>query len=206
MQQKKNRRTFMSATPSQMLPLGTRLPTFALTDVVSGRVFASSDLSGKPAVVAFICNHCPYVKHIRTELSAFGRTCQERDVGMVAVSSNDIEKHPQDGPVPMADEARHHGYVFPYLFDEAQDVARQFHAACTPDFYLFDAGGKLAYRGQFDDSRPGNGKPVTGRDLREALDALLAGLDPSNDQRPSIGCNIKWRPGTEPHDTGNIQR
>jgi peroxiredoxin len=197
----------MAATPSQMLPIGTKLPDFTLGDVVSGQMFTSSRLAGKPAVVAFICNHCPYVKHIRAELAAFGRTCAERQVGMVAVSSNDVVSYPQDGPVPMADEARQSGYVFPYLFDEDQSVAGQFRAACTPDFYLFDAAGKLVYRGQFDDSRPGNGKPVTGRDLRQALDAVLAGREPPiENQRPSIGCNIKWKPGAEPSYYGHVQR
>jgi AhpC/TSA family len=188
----------MAATLSQMLPLGTELPDFTLGDVVTGQPFGSSRLAGKPAVIAFICNHCPYVKHIRAELAAFGRFCAERKVGMVAVSSNYVGTHPQDGPLPMADEARQNGYAFPYLFDEDQSVALRFHAACTPDFYLFDAAGKLVYRGQFDDSRPGNGKPVTGHDLRQALDAVLANRQPSPDQKPSIGCNIKWRPGVEP--------
>ncbi|MES1206418.1 MAG: thioredoxin family protein [Pseudomonadota bacterium] len=188
----------MAATPSQMLSLGTQLPEFTLTDVVTGRPFLSSTLAGRPAVVAFICNHCPYVKHIRSELAVFGIECGERGVGFVAVSSNDAEAYPQDGPGPMAEEARVFGYSFPYLFDEQQTVAQQFRAACTPDFYLFDAGGKLAYRGQFDDSRPSNGKPVTGQDLRAAVEATLSGQPPSAHQRPSIGCNIKWRRGAEP--------
>ena len=186
------------AVTSQMLPIGTSLPTFQLPDVQSGRAFASSDLSGRPAVVAFICNHCPYVKHIRSELAAFGRECAAAGVGLVAISSNDVAAYPADGPGPMAEEARAHGFVFPYLFDEDQSVARRFHAACTPDFYLFDAAGLLVYRGQFDDSRPSNGKPVTGRDLRDARDAVLAGRAPALDQRPSIGCNIKWKKGNEP--------
>ena len=188
----------MAATPSQMLPLGTKLPDFTLPDVATGRSYASSDLPGRPAVVAFICNHCPYVKHIRSALAAFGREYVSRGVGVVAVSSNDVEAYPQDGPGPMAEEARQFEYAFPYLYDEDQTVARQFHAACTPDFYLFDTAGKLVYRGQFDDSRPGNGKPVTGHDLRAAVDAVLAGRQPAIDQKPSIGCNIKWRRGTEP--------
>lgn len=186
------------AVTSQMLPIGTSLPTFKLPDVRTGRMVASSDLSGKPAVIAFICNHCPYVKHIRSELAAFGRECAEVGVGLVAISSNDVATYPDDGPEPMAAEARDHGYVFPYLFDDDQTVAQQFRAACTPDFYLFDAAGLLVYRGQFDDSRPSNGKPVTGRDLRDARDAVLAGRTPSTDQRPSIGCNIKWKKGHEP--------
>ncbi len=192
----------MAATPSQMLPLGTQLPAFDLLDVVTGRTFTSSTLAGKPAVVAFICNHCPYVKHLRVELAAFGRECAEGGVGMVAISSNDVESYPQDGPGPMADEARQHEYAFPYLFDANQSVAVAFHAACTPDFFLFDASGSLTYRGQFDDSRPSNGKPVTGSDLRAARDATLAGRAPSADQRPSIGCNIKWRAGNQPDSRG----
>lgn len=192
----------MAATPSQMLPLGTPLPSFALPDVVTGQPVASSSLAGKPAVVAFICNHCPYVKHIQSALVAFGRDAAALDVAMVAISSNDIQAYPQDGPGPMAMEAREHGYVFPYLLDEKQTVAKQFHAACTPDFYLFDATGRLVYRGQFDDSRPKNDKPVTGRDLRDALRATLDGQTPSPEQRASIGCNIKWRPGAEPEYYG----
>lgn len=188
----------MAATPSQMLAIGTLLPSFTLPDVVTGKGFASSALLGKPAVVAFVCNHCPYVKHIQKELAAFGRDCAARGVGLVAISSNDAVAYPQDGPGPMAVEAREQGYVFPYLFDEDQSVAQQFHAACTPDFYLFDAAGKLVYRGQFDDSRPKNGLPVTGKDLRAAVDAVLSHQAPASEQRPSIGCNIKWRPGFEP--------
>jgi thiol-disulfide isomerase/thioredoxin len=196
----------MAATPSQMLPLGTVLPSFALTDVVTGRTFASASLAGKPAVVAFVCNHCPYVKHIRDTLVSFGRDCQQKGVGMVAVSSNDMDAYPQDGPGPMADEARQYGYVFPYLFDADQSVAKEFRAACTPDFYLFDAAGKLVYRGQFDDSRPNSGKPVTGHDLRAAVDAVLAGQTPVPEQRASIGCNIKWRKGNEPAYFGAVPR
>lgn len=188
----------MAATPSRMLPLGTQLPQFHLPDVVTGRTFPSSDLAGRPAVVAFICNHCPYVKHIRAELSAFGRECVDRGIGMVAISSNDVAAYTEDGPGPMAEEAVRHEYRFPYLFDATQSVAQAFHAACTPDFFLFDEEGKLVYRGQFDDSRPGNGKPVTGNDLRAARDATLAGHAPSANQRPSIGCNIKWRSGNQP--------
>ena len=188
----------MAATPSQMLPIGTAIPTVTLPDVVTGKPFSSTSLAGKPAVVAFICNHCPYVKHIRTQLAAFGREAATRGVGMVAINSNDIQAYPQDGPPAVAAEARENGYAFPYLLDEEQDVAKQFRAACTPDFFLFDAAGKLVYRGQFDDSRPGNDKPVTGRDLRDAVDATLAGHDPAAEQRASIGCNIKWRSGSEP--------
>jgi peroxiredoxin len=181
------------AVPSNMRELGTSMPSFNLPDVVTGKLVASSSLSGKPAVVIFICNHCPYVKHIREGLAAFGRYCQERGVGMVAISSNDVVAYPEDGPEAMAVEAKQSGYVFPYLFDETQAVARAFEAACTPDLYIYDAQGLLAYRGQFDDSRPKNSLPVTGADAREAVDRLLAGQAPSSDQKPSIGCNIKWK-------------
>jgi peroxiredoxin len=181
-----------------MLPLGTQLPDFALPDVVSGKSVTARDFAGRPLIVAFICNHCPYVKHIRAGLADFGRTCRDQGVGLVAVSSNDVSTHPDDSPEKMALEAREAGYVFPYLYDESQAVARAFRAACTPDIYLFDSQGKLVYRGQFDDSRPSNGLPVTGRDLRAAVEAVVAGGAPSDDQKPSIGCNIKWKPGNEP--------
>ena len=181
------------AVPSNMLPLGTPLPHFSLPDTVSGRTVASTELAGKANVVAFICNHCPYVKHIRQGLAEFGRYCAERGVPLVAISSNDPTSHPDDGPREMAAEARAAGYGFPYLFDESQAIARAFNAACTPEFYVFGADGKLAYRGQFDASRPKNAVPVTGSDLRAAVDALLAGKSPSGDQIPSIGCSIKWR-------------
>lgn len=178
-----------------MLPLGTVLPRFSLPDAVSGRVVTSDSLRGHPSVVAFICNHCPYVKHIRVGLAEFGRYCQEKHVGFVAVSSNDTHAYPDDAPDKMALEATAQGYTFPYLYDESQSVARAFDAACTPEFYVFDAHGKLAYRGQFDGSRPKNNVPVTGADLRAAVDALLAGRAPSGDQTPSIGCSIKWKAG-----------
>jgi peroxiredoxin len=187
----------MAAT-SQMLPLGTPIPSFKLKDAITGRHVSSAEFAGRAVVVAFICNHCPYVQHLRSELARFGRHCQERGVGIVGISSNDAAAYPQDAPGPMAEEARQHGYVFPYLFDESQDVAKAFRAACTPEFYLFDSTGKLAYRGQFDESRPGNGKPVTGADLRRALDALLKGEEPDPDQVPSVGCSIKWKQGNAP--------
>ena len=177
-----------------MRELGSAMPSFELPDTVSGKNVSSSSLLGKPAVVIFICNHCPYVKHIRQGLADFGRLCQERGVGMVAISSNDVAQYPDDGPEAMALEAKQSGYVFPYLFDETQQVARDFDAACTPDLYIYDAQGKLAYRGQFDDSRPKNDAPVTGKDARSAVEALLSGRSPSTDQKPSIGCNIKWKP------------
>ena len=183
----------MARTPSRMLALGTELPEFSLPDAVSGHTVASSSLAGKPAVVFFICNHCPFVKHIRAGIADFGRYCRDNGVAMVAISSNDAVAYPADAPPAMAIEAKEAGYVFPYLFDESQSVARAFDAACTPDLYIFDAQGKLAYRGQFDGARPGNDVPVTGRDARAAVDALRAGKAPSEDQIPSIGCNIKWK-------------
>jgi peroxiredoxin len=169
------------------------MPAFTLPDTVGGTLVSSVTLQGKPAVVFFICNHCPFVKHIREGISDLGRFCRERGVGMVAVSSNDAHSYPADAPQAMTAEARAAGYVFPYLYDESQEVARAFDAACTPDLYIFDAQGKLAYRGQFDGARPKNDVPVTGRDARAAIEALLAGNAPSPDQIPSIGCNIKWK-------------
>jgi peroxiredoxin len=183
----------MARTPSNMRELGTKLPSFNLPDTVSGRLVASDSLLGKPSVVIFICNHCPYVKHIRDGLAEFGRFCQARGVAMVGISSNDAVNYPDDSPEAMAIEAKQAGYVFPYLYDETQAVARAFEAACTPDLYIYDAEGKLAYRGQFDDSRPKNDAPVTGKDARAAVEALLAGHAPSATQQPSIGCNIKWK-------------
>lgn len=188
----------MARTPSVMLELGTPLPSFMLPDTVSGRIVSSSELKAPANVVIFICNHCPFVKHIRSELAEFGRECQRKGVAMVAVNSNDVAAYPDDAPEAMAAEAKAAGYTFPYLFDETQGAAKDFRAACTPDLYIFDGRGKLAYRGQFDDSRPGNGLPVTGADARAAVDALLAGRAPKSDQTPSIGCNIKWKPGNEP--------
>ena len=186
------------AVTSQMLALGTPMPSFSLPDTVTGRTVASTELGGKPAVVIFICNHCPYVKRIRDGLAAFGKTCAELGVPMVAVSSNDPATYPDDAPDKMKAEAKEAGYPFPYLFDDSQDVAKAFFAACTPDLYIFDARGKLAYRGQFDDARPKNDAPVTGADARRAVEALLAGTSPNSDQKPSIGCSIKWKPGNEP--------
>jgi peroxiredoxin len=184
----------MAATPSTMKQLGAALPAFELPDTRNGEVIGDSYLRGRgPAVVAFICNHCPFVVHIRAGLVEFGRYCEEAGVPFVAISSNDVTTHPQDGPAQMAAEAKRHGFTFPYLYDETQDVARAFDAACTPDFFVFDGQSKLAYRGQFDGSRPGNAVPVTGGDLRAAVAALLAGKTPSPEQKPSIGCGIKWK-------------
>ena len=182
------------ATSSTMRQLGAALPTFELLDTRTGEKISDAYLRGRgPSVVVFICNHCPFVVHVRAGLVEFGRYCQEKNVRFVAISSNDASTHPQDGPGPMAEEARRHGFTFPYLYDEAQTAARDFDAACTPDFFVFDAEGKLAYRGQFDDSRPNNQLPVTGSDVRAAVDALLAGKAPSPDQKASIGCGIKWK-------------
>ena len=188
----------MVRTPSTMLPLGTPAPSFELTNV-DGRVMRFADVAGpKGTVVMFICNHCPFVKHVADQLAALGRDYLPRDVGFAAISSNDVSTHPADSPEQMVREAEERGYPFPYLFDETQEVAKAYHAACTPDFYLFDAGHALVYRGQLDASRPGSDIPVTGADLRGAIDALLAGRPVAADQKPSIGCNIKWKVGNEP--------
>jgi peroxiredoxin len=176
-----------------MLPLGTDAPSFRLPDT-DGRPVSIDDFKGAPALlVAFICNHCPYVKHVRAGLAQLGRDFQARGAAVVAINANDVENFPEDSPANMKREAAAAGYTFPYLFDDTQAVARAYRAACTPDFFLFDAKRKLAYRGQMDDSRPGNGLPVTGRDLRDALDSLLAGKPVSTKQKASIGCNIKWK-------------
>lgn len=175
-----------------MVALGTRCPDFSLPDTVSGRTVSRSDYAGKPLLVMFICNHCPFVVHVAEELARLGHDYGAR-LGIVAVCSNDVTTHPADGPGPMADEARRRGYAFPYLHDATQDAARAFDAACTPDFFLYDSTHTLAYRGQLDDSRPGSSEPVTGTDLRAAMDAVLAGSSPGTTQRPSVGCNIKWR-------------
>jgi peroxiredoxin len=184
---------------STMLALGTEAPDFALRDVTTGGLVRRSDFdANKGLLVMFICRHCPYVRHVRKGLADLGRDYRGRDVGIVAISANDPAAYPEDAPESLAEEAREAGYAFPYLFDETQEVAKAYSAACTPDFFLFDADRKLAYRGQFDSSRPGNGVPVTGQDLRAAIDAVLADRPVPQDQRPSVGCTIKWRPGNEP--------
>jgi peroxiredoxin len=184
------------AVSSKMRELGSDLPSFSLPDTRNGEVITDAYLRAKgPSVVAFICNHCPFVVHIRSGLVEFGRYAREAGVPFVAISANDVSTHPQDGPEQMAAEAKKHGFTFPYLYDESQSVAREFDAACTPDFYVFDRQGKLAYRGQFDDSRPSNQVPVTGSDLKAAVDALRAGKAPSSSQNASIGCGIKWKKG-----------
>lgn len=188
----------MSLTPSTMLPLGTPAPDFSLPDT-DGRVVSRVDyVGGKGLLVAFICNHCPYVKHLNQALATLGDDLAKEGLSMVAISSNDVANYPDDSPDLMVDEKARWGYRFPYLYDETQDVAKAYRAACTPDFFLFDADLRLAYRGQFDDSRPGNDVQVTGRDLRSAIAAVLHGHPPHPDQRPSLGCNIKWKPGNEP--------
>ena len=186
----------MAAVESQMLPLGTAAPAFSLPDP-DGEVFSLRDVAAA-YLVMFICNHCPYVKHVREELARIGREYAERNVAIYAINSNDASTHPGDSPEKMKQEAAEWGYVFPYLYDASQDVAKAYRAACTPDFFLFDADRKLVYRGQLDDSRPSNDAPVDGRDLRAALDAVLGGDPVPEPQKASIGCNIKWRPGNEP--------
>ncbi|NND26832.1 MAG: thioredoxin family protein [Flavobacteriaceae bacterium] len=184
----------MARTPSNMLPLGTRAPEFNLLDTVSDQQTSLADLSGeKGTVIMFICNHCPFVVHVNSELVAIANSYSDRGISFIAISSNDVINYPQDGPDHMKVNAKENNYPFPYLYDASQDVAKAYEAACTPDIYLFDAQLKLVYRGQLDDSRPGNGIPLTGRDLRTALDDLLAGQDISSVQKPSIGCNIKWK-------------
>jgi peroxiredoxin len=188
----------VALTPSTMLPLGTPAPDFRLPDA-AGRPVARDDFAAAPALlVAFLCNHCPYVKHVQSGFAAFAKEYAARGLAIVAINSNDFAAHPDDSPPRMAEEAARVGYAFPYLVDETQAVAKAYRAACTPDFFLFDAARRLVYRGQLDDSRPGNGRPVTGRDLRDAADAVLAGRAPRGEQTPSIGCNIKWKPGREP--------
>jgi peroxiredoxin len=187
----------MVLTASHMLELGTELPPFALPDT-DGRVVRAEDFRAKPLLVVFLSNHCPYVKHVKKELAQIGKDLAARGVGMVGIMSNDIDAYPADAPDKMAEDKRAFGYTFPYLFDSDQKVALTSRAACTPEHYLFDAQHRLVYRGQLDESRPNNGIPVTGRDVRNAVDALLAGKPISDRQIPSMGCNIKWKPGNEP--------
>lgn len=188
----------MVLTPSTMLPLGTKAPDFSLPNV-DGKTVSLADLAGAPAyLIVFMCNHCPYVKHIAPELARLARDYQARGVAVVGISSNDVSNHPADSPEQMVHEVEERGYTFPYLYDETQEVAKAYKAACTPDFYVFDKDQLLVYRGQLDSSRPDSGVPLSGQDLRAALDAVLAGKPVSAQQRPSIGCNIKWKPGGEP--------
>ena len=182
-----------------MLALGTVAPGFRLPDPAAERLVSIGDFAGAPAlVVAFICNHCPYVRHLRSALADLGRDCERLGVAFVGINSNNVKAEPADSPAQMVREARSAGWTFPYLYDETQQVARVHQAACTPDFFLFDQDRRLVYRGQFDDSRPGNGRPVTGGDLRSAVSAVLSGRPVASRQLPSMGCNIKWKPGNEP--------
>ncbi|RAV30597.1 thioredoxin family protein [Sinomicrobium soli] len=184
----------MARTPSNMLPLGTKAAAFKLPDTVSGKTISLESIRGKKAtVIMFICNHCPFVQLINPEIAAIAREYAPKGVAFAAISSNDVEHYPQDAPELMAENAAKQGFSFPYLYDETQEVAKAYDAACTPDFYVFDAGLLLVYRGQLDGARPENGIPVTGKDLREALDALLRGEAVSETQKPSIGCGIKWK-------------
>jgi len=192
----------MVAVPSTMLELGTSAPNFSLPDT-EGRTVSLQDFrDARALLVMFICNHCPYVKHVAQELARIGRDYQPKGVGSVAISSNDVAAYPDDGPSRMREEKARVGYPFPYLYDESQAVALAYRAACTPDFYLFDNDRRLVYRGQLDDSRPKTTKPVTGKDLRTALDLVLQGKPAPAEQIPSIGCNIKWKPGNEPEYFG----
>jgi peroxiredoxin len=187
------------ATASVMLPLGTPAPPLALRDVVSGQIYSLDSFTGKAALlVMFICRHCPYVQHVEQELARIGRDYRDTDLGIVAISSNDPEQYPDDAPPRLKEMAKRLGFTFPFCFDGTQDVAKTYRAACTPDFYLFDRERRLVYRGQLDDSRPGNNKPVNGRDLRAAIDTVLAGKAVDSNQKASIGCSIKWKPGNTP--------
>jgi peroxiredoxin len=187
------------AVTSTMLALGTEAPDFSLLDTVSGKTVSLGDFADSPALlVMFICNHCPYVKHVRSELARFGRDYEDSGLAIVAINSNDPDSHPEDSPEAMKAEAETQGYAFPYLFDEQQTAAAAFTAMCTPDFFLFDRDRRLVYRGQFDSARPANEIPVTGGDLRAAAQAVLSGEQVSEIQRPSMGCSIKWRSGNTP--------
>jgi len=188
----------VARVPSTMLELGTSAPDFALLEPASGNTVSLSDFNGKPLVVVFICNHCPFVKLIADKMAEAAAEFQRQGVGFVAINSNDVANYPDDSPEKMVEFITGYGASFPYLFDETQEVAKAYRAACTPDFYLFDAEHKLAYRGQFDAARPGNEQPVTGADLRAAVNAVLAGQPATEAQIPSLGCNIKWKAGNEP--------
>ena len=189
----------MVATASTMLPLGTEIPDFALPNAVDGRKVSPANYRGAVGlVVMFVCNHCPYVRHVLPEITRIAREYLPKGVAFIAVNSNDVDAHPEDGTTHMAHLARQEAWIFPFVFDETQEVAQAFRAACTPDFYLFDEDHRLVYRGQLDDSRPNDGSMPTGSDLRRALNALLAGAAVTDGQRPSLGCNIKWKPGNAP--------
>ncbi len=184
----------MARTESAMIELGTKAPTFALEDVITTRQISIDEVRGEHGLlVMFICRHCPFVKHVEKELAAIGKDYSGKGIGIVAISSNDADCYSDDSPPSLRQQAEELGFIFPYLFDETQEIAHAYDATCTPDFFLFDKDLRLAYRGQLDDSRPSNGVPVDGRDLRAAMDALIAGEAISEVQKPSIGCNIKWR-------------
>lgn len=188
----------MAKTASTMLELGSEAPDFTLPDT-EGNTVSPEDFSDKNGLlIIFMCNHCPFVKHVRDELVRIGNEYIPKGIGIIAISSNNVETHPDDSPEKMAEEAKKFGYPFPYLYDQTQEVAKAYRAACTPDFFLFNRDRKLVYRGQLDDSRPGNDDPVNGKDLRAAMDAVLNDEPVPEDQKPSIGCNIKWKPGNEP--------
>ncbi len=191
----------MAQTPSAMTELGTKMPAFRLPDF-DGNQVSSEQFGGKPVLVVFMCNHCPFVKHIADVLAERARAYERKGVAVVGINANDIESHPEDAPDKMREFARERGIQFPYLVDASQETAKKFNAACTPDFFLYDSDHKLVYRGQFDSSRPSNGEPVTGNDLTAAVDAVVAGGRVPADQKPSIGCNIKWKPGNEPEHAG----
>ncbi len=189
----------MALTPSTMLPLGTKAPDFQLPDVVSGKTISLNTFAGKQALlVMFICRHCPFVKHVQVQLAQIATDYRDSSVGIVAISANDAANYPNDAPAKLKEMAQDLGFTFPFCYDENQETAKAYTAACTPDFFVFDAERQLVYRGQLDDSRPSNNQPVTGKDLRAALDAVLASQSVNPDQKPSIGCNIKWKPGNEP--------
>ncbi len=187
------------AVTSTMLSLGTQAPDFSLPDVVSGKTVTLSSFSDKKALlVIFICRHCPYVQHVQNEIAKIGKDYKDKDIGIVAISSNDSEAYPEDRPQSLAEMAQELGFTFPYLYDEEQTAARAYTAACTPDLFLFDSDRKLVYRGQLDSSRPGNNEPVTGVDIRAAIDAVLSEREVSKNQKPSMGCSIKWKSGNDP--------
>ncbi|MBD1937614.1 thioredoxin family protein [Microcoleus sp. FACHB-68] len=189
----------MALTPSTMLALKTQAPDFHLPDVVSGQTISLATFAGKKALlVMFICRHCPFVKHVQAELAQIGKDYSGKNVGILAISANNAATHPEDAPDKLKTMAQELGFTFPYGYDASQETAKAYTAACTPDFFVFDANRQLIYRGQLDDSRPSNGLPVTGKDLRSALDAVLADQPVNPEQKPSIGCNIKWKPGNEP--------
>ena len=190
----------MARTPSVMIDLGTKAPAFSLLEPSTGKIVSLSDFKSQPVLVAFICNHCPYVVHIRDAFSQFAKDFSDKGLAVIAINSNDVENYPDDSPEKMIESVKEHGFIFPYLYDESQSVAKSYQAACTPDFYLFDANHELYYRGQFDSSRPRNNEPVTGKDMIVAATALLNGEPAPTEQLASLGCNIKWRQGNEPQN------